>query len=181
MDKKELRRKYILIRKNIAQRQLKSDKIFEKIIETDIFKKAKVIALYASKGEEVDTKRIAEYAINLNKTIAFPKTYEAGMMKFYRIDTLNDLEYSNSFKLYEPRESLENLINKSDIELMIIPGVCFDEFNNRIGFGKGYYDRYLYGCDKIYKMGICFSEQITDEKILVNELDVKMNYIISDK
>ncbi len=180
MDKSELRKKYILIRNSITQKQLKSDIIFEKVKETDIFKNAKVIALYASKNEEVDTKRIAEYAMDLNKIVAFPKTYENGIMEFYKVNSLSDLEFNDKLKLFEPCEKSESLVNKIDIELMIIPGVCFDTFNNRIGFGKGYYDRYLHDCESIYKLGICFNEQIICEEIQVDEFDIKMNQIISD-
>ena len=86
---------------------------------------------------------------------------------------------SNSVNVANTANSFD-LVNKIDIELMIIPGVCFDTFNNRIGFGKGYYDRYLHDCESIYKLGICFNEQIICEEIQVDEFDIKMNQIISD-
>ena len=59
-----------------------------------------------------------------------------------------------------------------------MPGIAFDKFGNRIGFGKGYYDRYLMDLDA-YKIGICFREQL-DDYIPTGEFDIKMDEIIVD-
>ena len=66
-----------------------------------------------------------------------------------------------------------------NIDLIIVPGVIFDREKNRLGYGKGYYDRYLSNKD-IYKIGICFSDQVID--LLPSEShDIKMNIIITEK
>ena len=68
----------------------------------------------------------------------------------------------------------------NDIDLMIIPGVCFDREKNRLGFGKGYYDRYLN--NNVKKMAICFEKQVLDKELLpVDRYDKKMDIIITDK
>ena len=68
------------------------------------------------------------------------------------------------------------IFDKNKIDLFLVPGVSFDVNGNRMGFGKGYYDRYLSNLD-VYKIGICFEEQIS-ESIPTDKYDVKMNEII---
>ena len=65
-----------------------------------------------------------------------------------------------------------------DIDLLIVPGVCFDKDRNRIGFGKGYYDKYISN-NYINTIGLCFSEQIVDY-INHDSHDVKINKVITD-
>ena len=66
-----------------------------------------------------------------------------------------------------------------DIDLIIVPGVSFDEELNRLGFGKGYYDKYL-ASKNIFKIGICFDNQVI--KLLpVNDYDIKMDLVVTDK
>ena len=102
-------------------------------------------------------------------------------LKFYRISKMEDLISGGAFGIKEPKENIENLIDKSNIDLMIVPGICFDKEKNRIGFGKGYYDRYLANENNIIKIGICFDEQVREEYILVDDFDIKMNMVITDK
>ena len=64
------------------------------------------------------------------------------------------------------------------IDLIIVPGICFDKANNRLGFGKGYYDKYLAN-KNIKKFGICFKEQLLDD-IPTDNNDIKMDLIITD-
>ena len=74
----------------------------------------------------------------------------------------------------------DNLIPNDEIELIIVPGVCFDLKRNRLGFGGGYYDRFLEN-KNMNIIGICFDEQLSkDEFIPANETDIKMNKIITE-
>lgn len=173
MTKDELRKRYLLIRKNITNKDEKSLVITNKIINDNWFKKSKIIGLYMNLPNEVDTSMIIDYTLNLGKIVALPKV-ENNNLKFYKIDSNSKYEKSN-FNIYEPisNESIESL------DLIIIPGVCFDRNNNRIGFGKGYYDRYLYN-KNIKKIGICFEEQITNDIIDIDEYDIKIDKVISD-
>ena len=79
----------------------------------------------------------------------------------------------------------EGVFDKHNIcepTLMILPGSCFDLSGNRMGYGKGYYDRYLEECyDKICKIGVCFSLQLLDEIPDVKATDIPMDYIICEK
>ena len=175
--KNEVRKRYIKIRKNIEDKELKSKIITEKIIQSDVYKNATIVALYKNLKSEVDTNLLIEYSIRLGKTIVLPKiTNET--MEFYKIDSINEQLIKSKFGVEEPSGEKDNLINKENIDLIIVPGVCFDKEKNRMGFGKGYYDKYLENSNLI-TIGICFSEQILD-KLPVTANDIKMEQIITD-
>lgn len=170
--KKELRKEILYLRDNLEDRYNKSISIKNKIMDLDVYKNSKVIALYSSMKSEVDTKDLIKESLSLGKSVLLPRIINKNKMIFIEIN--NDTEYErNSFGVLEP-------IGKevSDIDLMIIPGVAFDKFNNRLGYGRGYYDKYLKDKD-IYKIGICFIEQMVDN-IDVEDHDIKMNLIITD-
>lgn len=176
MNKIELRKKYLLIRKSIINKEEKSDIIFNKLISSDEYKKSHVIALYYSLKSEVNTLKLIEYSLKKNKIVLLPKVIEDYMI-FYKIESLNSLNKSN-FGIMEPCSGI--IFDKNNIDLIVVPGVCFDIYLNRIGFGKGYYDKYLTNYNGI-SIGICFQEQIDDEKITSDKTDIKLKKIITDK
>ena len=101
-------------------------------------------------------------------------------LKFYKIKSLKEKFIKSNFGVEEPIENEINYINQKDIGLIIVPGICFDKEKNRLGFGKGYYDRYLQN-ENINTIGICFEEQIVENIIPTTEYDVAMKKIITDK
>lgn len=179
LEKEELRKKYILIRNYIKNKQEKSKLITDRIIIDEFYKKAKVVALYKNLSSEVDTSELINYSINMNKIVALPKVVDNDLL-FYKIHSLNDNLVKSCFEVEEPIANDVNLIDKNIIDLVIVPGVCFDREKNRLGFGKGYYDRFL--CDiKAKTIAVCFHEQVLDNVLLpVNNYDIKMQRIITD-
>lgn len=174
MNKIELRNKYKLIRKNISNKEEKSDIIINKILNLKEYKSAKTVALYYSLIDEVNTLKLIEKSLK-EKITLLPRVINDNEMTFFLIENINDLEVG-SFNIKEPTTNIE----MNNIDLMIIPGICFDKNRNRIGFGKGYYDKYLCNHD-IYKIGICFDEQIFPKMIESNINDIKMDLIITEK
>ena len=161
---------------------LKSEIISRKIIDSDFYKSAKVVGIYSSISYEVDTSILIKKSIIDGKTVALPKVIDDEMMEFYKIHSFDDIDVGCFLGIKEPKVSCENFIDKSEIDLMIVPGICFDNDKNRVGFGKGYYDRYLTGVDRMVKVGVCFDEQLMkDKNIPLDEFDVKMDFIITDK
>ncbi len=170
--KKELRKEIIYLRDNLEDRYNKSLIIKNKVMNLDIYKKSKVIALYSSMKSEVDTKELIKESLELGKRVLLPRILNKNKMIFIEIN--NDTNYErNTFGVLEPIG-----IEEKNIDLMIIPGVAFDKDNNRLGYGRGYYDKYLKDKD-LYKIGICFHEQLVDN-IEVDEHDIKMDLIITD-
>ena len=179
LEKENLRKEYKLIRSRVENKKEKSQKIADKVRMLEDYKNAKIIAIYKSFSFEVDTTDLVHYALEDNKIVCLPKI-ENDEMKFYKI-TEGSRFIKNKFGIEEPEEYKENFIDKSFIDLAIIPGLCFDTEKNRLGFGKGYYDRYLENT-KIKTVGICFNEQILENELLpTTYYDVKMDLVITDK
>ena len=178
-QKKLLRKKYSEIRKAIPGKKEKCEAIFSALISTSEYKNAGCIALYNSFGSEADTSHIAVHALSCGKTIAYPRVC-SNDMKFYRYYKNMPFEKSR-FGVQEPFDETENIIFPEKIDLVIVPGLCFDKSKNRLGYGGGFYDRFLIKT-KAVKIAICFDEQIIENGSLpVSENDVKTDVIITDK
>ena len=166
------RKEMLLVRKNITDKKKKSTIIVDKIIKLDVYKKSHIIALYNSMINEVDTSLLIENALQ-NKVVLLPRIIN-NEMKFIEIN--NDTKYENNKLGF--KEPIGNIYNNK-IDLIIIPGIAFDRNLNRLGFGKGYYDKYLFNKD-IYKIGICFDEQVL-VSLPIDSHDIKMNLVITEK
>ena len=161
-------------RKNILNKEFK-----EKIITTKILKDKKVIntkniLIYVSMKEEVSTKILIEELLKLKKNIFVPKVI-GKEIKFYKIESLMELKISN-LGILEPVGEIQYKGSKDAV--CIVPGLLFDKFNNRLGYGGGYYDKFL-SENEVYKIGICFKEFLID-KINVDKHDIKMNKVITE-
>jgi len=174
MNKQILRNKYKQIRKNIKDKEKLDSIIFNKIVSLKEYKQSKLILTYVSLKEEVDTIKLIKYSLEEGKRVAVPKC-EGNDIIFYYIYTLEDLEEGN-FGILEPKTN--EVVNKFDNSICIIPGIAFDKENNRLGYGKGFYDRFLENYKGI-KIGLTYRECICD-KIDTDENDVKMDMIIKD-
>ena len=173
MSKEELRARYIAIRKEIDDKFIRSEEICKEIVSLEEFSKANTIALYISLKDEVSTDYLIRESLLRGKMVAFPRVH-GEQLRFYKYNLSDKLEKSR-FGVYEPLESSE-YIDKNRIDLIIVPGICFDKSGNRLGFGKGYYDRYLKNMRGL-SIGICFKEQIVD-LVETDENDVRIKRLI---
>ncbi len=181
MDKNKIRQIYKKIRKDILDKDIKSRLIVEKLLTLEKIKQANVIALYSPIQNEVDITKMAKiFLSNKEKQLLYPKLEDNMTMSFYKIEKLDDLMLVNQYGIKEPTENSLKRIDKQSIDVMIVPGLCFDKYKNRVGFGKGYYDRYLSDATCIYKIGVCFYEQLYEDIIDVTEYDVSMDLIVTD-
>lgn len=176
IEKKQIRKLYNRIRLEEKNRNIKEKEISKRIIDLDIFKEAKVVALYFGKGSELNTDILIKECFKQEKIVCFPKVIDDSNMKFYKVSSIYDLALGK-FDIMEP--TTEEIINSKDIDLMIIPGVAFDKKLNRLGYGKGYYDHYMKNNTYI-KVGICFESQIAFY-IPVDKHDIKMDMVITEK
>ena len=172
MDKKFLRNKYKEIRKNIKDKEEQDNIIFNKIINLEEYKQSKLVLTYVSLRDEVDTIKLIKHSLENGKQIAVPKC-EGDNIVFYYINSLEDLEEA-SFGILEPKTN--KMVTEFNNSICIVPGVAFDKENNRIGYGRGFYDRFLRNYHRI-KIGLSYKECICD-KIDVDENDVKMDKVI---
>ena len=179
MDKSELRNKSLTIRRDLENKVVKSNIIVNKILNGKYFNNAHIIGLYYPLKDEVDIKQLIGVAIKENKVVCLPRVINDKEMCFIKISSFSELEIG-SFNIYEPKYNQNNVIDKSLIELFIVPGLCFDESYNRLGYGRGYYDRYLINT-KGYKIGVTFKELFFKKDTIIAGLtDIKMDKIIKD-
>ena len=171
MNKEEIRKLLLIKRKKIINKKDLSTIIVNKIIDLDIYKESKVIALYNSLTDEVDTDFLIKESLK-EKIVLLPKIINNKML-FIIINNKTKYQKS-SFKVMEPIGEIYN----GPIDLIIVPGIAFDEKLNRIGFGMGYYDKYLSN-KAIYKIGICFEEQMVD-LIPIDNFDIPMDMVITE-
>jgi len=179
IDKDIVRNKYKAIRKNISNKEFKDNLINEKIIKLDVFKKSKTIALYCSKSEEINLDKVFYFAKKSKKTIVFPSIFKNSMY-FYKVDSLKELTEISSFNIKEPKKDISKLVNIEDIDLAIFPGIAFNIYNERIGYGKGYYDSYFKQKNKTFKIGVCYQECLLNERFNLNNFDINVDLVITD-
>lgn len=178
----ELRKDCIFRRKSLDQTVIEeqSHKIYERLVATDEFRNSDSILLYSAANGEVLTGDIFDTSIRLGKAVFFPKVLDKENMEFYRIDSLDQLN-SGCMGIAEPEIS-ENSFTSLSKELKkcicVCPGTVFDEKGNRLGFGRGYYDRYLAKRTFLTKIALAYEFQIRSG-IEINEQDIGIDMIIT--
>ena len=174
--KEEIRKEYLLKRKNILNKEEKSEIIFQKIIHHEKYISSKGIAFYKNLKDEVSTQKLINYSLKIGKKVFLPKV-EDNQLIFYQIFP-NEKFIKSEFHVEEPIGDKSHKMDEKNLDLVIVPGVAFDSSLHRMGFGKGYYDRFLKD-KRVYKIGICFHEQYTDI-IPFDENDILMDEVIMD-
>lgn len=143
MMKRLVRAKVLAMRNTHPERERvkKSERIAERLFELPEFRKARVVLFYASKEKEVHTHDMIGRALVAGKRVVLPITdTKARELRLSEIKTLGELA-PGAFGIPEPRT--ERPVSPDELELVIVPGVAFDERGDRVGYGMGYYDKLL--------------------------------------
>ena len=140
--KSELRKQVLQEMKAVPQKQkiAMDQALTERFLNHPVYQEAKVVASYLSFPHEFQTQELIEQALKDGKKVLIPKTYPKGRMEFVVYDP-QQLK-KTSFGLLEPQGDLE-VVDASQIDLIHVPGLAFTTEGYRIGYGGGYYDRYL--------------------------------------
>ncbi|VAX33092.1 5-formyltetrahydrofolate cyclo-ligase [hydrothermal vent metagenome] len=182
-EKKSIRKKLQLERRGVGatERQRKSQAIMAFLLQLDPFRKARTIQLYLSYATEVETSPIFHFARRKNKQIAVPILDRAHCaLQFSELNTLSPHMLEKSpLGISQPRLEFQKKIDPKTIDLWIIPGLAFDPQGNRLGYGKGYYDRALQNIQQPV-LGLAFEIQIVPH-LPVETRDVPVDYIITEK
>ncbi len=180
MDKTELRKNAISMLKSISESERKNieEKLTQNIIKSDIWKQSDVVGITISNGFEWNTKPIIETAWDEGKSICVPKCRpKERKLDFYRINTYEQLEVVY-YNLLEPIPEETQKVAKRMIELLIVPGLLFDRSGFRIGFGGGYYDRFLSDFPN-NRISLASNTQIVEE-LPAEPLDIPVDRIITE-
>ena len=180
--KKSLRKKYKAIRGEMPENVKKSkDKaILERILSLPAYQSCKLLLTYVSTGIEVDTIGLIRRALADGKTVAVPKCDDdKGKMTFYEIRSFDDLE-AGYFSVLEPVPEKCRKVKDFDGAFCVVPALAYDRDGYRLGYGKGYYDRFLSAYPEIYKVGIeycCCMETC----LIHGKFDIPSDIVVTEK
>lgn len=178
MDKQQLRHSVIqkLKAKSQEEKMRIEFNITKTLLNSKLWKQSQTIGITISQHVEWNTKRIINEAWNQGKSICVPKSYpKEHKMTFYKINTYNQVE-NQYHDLLEPIPEKSEEICKNKIDLLIVPGLLFDKAGFRIGFGGGYYDRFLIDFPN-ETLSLLSKLQFVD-KIPTETYDIPVNYLI---
>lgn len=181
-----LKKRITLTEKEIIEKSLL---IKEKLFNLEEFKKAGLIMFYSSFKNEVETGEMIEEAIALGKKIALPKTSRQDGIKPYLIFNLKKDLVPGLFGIPEPKAEAKREVNPEEIDMVIVPGIAFDRYGHRIGFGQGFYDCFLRsisprigtleGQSRPFCVGLGFDFQIVDA-IPADIYDERVDMVITE-
>lgn len=140
--KKTLRKETIAAMKRLPEsvKTQADEQLTQRLLELPAFQEAKILATYLSFDHEFSTAGLIQVALQGGKRVCVPRTYPQGRMEFVEYDP--DILEKTRFGLLEPNEK-GKLVDKAEIDLIHVPGLVFQSKGYRIGYGGGYYDRYL--------------------------------------
>lgn len=156
----------------------KSKMITEMVLGLPEYQWADTIFCYVDFRNEVRTREIIEDAWKNGKKVVIPKV-EGKVMNFYQVQNWTELR-EGYMDILEPVESCKKMEMQNENTLMIMPGVAFDEKRNRIGYGGGYYDKYLSERNGICKIAIAFEKQIY-QTLPCEVHDLKPNMVVTER
>ena len=174
ISKQELRKEIFKTLQEISmeERKIEDEKIYQSLIESEVFKKAKTLFVFVSTDREVDTHPFIKEALRQKKRVCVPKSYDDGIMKAYLIHSFSDLKLGR-YQILEPITDLE--VNPKEMDLIIVPCCSASMDGKRLGYGKGYYDRYLIQTDAM-KLVLCRQALIRSD-IPIDSYDQRMDFI----
>ena len=182
MNKKELRQ-YMREKRNaltISEQNLYSNQIADTILNSPIYQNTNHICVYQAFRNEVSCDRITEQALSDEKQVFVPVIdNDSKTMEFYQI-TYETIWIDGAYGIKEPiiDSQTKILTNKA---LILMPGLVFDHQKHRLGYGGGYYDKYLSLHKEHSKVALCYDFQIVEESLPYEEHDILPDYIVTEK
>ena len=180
-QKSFLRRHYLNLRKSVGGAE-KTSKILARLLSLDEWKNADIICAYMPVRGEISIIPVIQKALSENKKVALPKTVTGaseGEMVFRFVSSLDDLA-EGRFGILEPLDGCDELCpSQHRSALCILPALAFDRFGYRLGYGGGYYDRFLENFSGI-SVGLAYSECLSESPLPHGELDAAADIIISE-
>ncbi len=145
----------------------------EYIVKSREFQSAKIVGAYSATGSEVRTDLLISEAKRMGKVVALPRT-EGDMINFYEMSSTDEL-IAGRFGIMEPPPTHP----ARRIDLLVVPGIAFDKQGYRLGYGKGYYDRYLSEKKPQFAIGLAYNFQLL-ESLPHDKHDAKMDAIATE-
>lgn len=172
-----LRKELKVLRKNISVKSETDRKICKNLIDFEPYRNADTILFYAALEDEINIDRCIEHALSNGKKVALPVCIDnRGNMEYYYINSLSDIK-TGFYGVREPDTVMCSRVKDFSNSLCVVPGIAYDKKGYRLGYGKGYYDRFLKKFTFI-SVGLCYNELVM-ETLPTGEYDVPVDYIIT--
>lgn len=179
-QKKKLRQAFLTVRKSLSDRELTllSQKITGHLMENSVYLRANTIHTYVSikDNSEILTQNLIRVSLGWGKRVVVPKMGTNGRMTHHQINSLDELS-PNKWGVPEP--VVDRPVDLGEISLVIVPMVGADFDKNRLGYGLGYYDRFLKEL-KAVRIGLCLNCTLSWGTLPTNKFDQPMNQIITE-
>ncbi len=160
------------------KRQIDHD-IYKRVLKLNQYRNCKTLLTYVSTPIEVDTRELIHDALQRGKRVAVPRCVPGTRnMEFYYIRSLQALK-PGAFSVDEPDPESCELVTDFRGSICILPGLCFDINGYRIGYGKGYYDRFLCGYSGV-TVGICYANCMKN-KLITGRFDRRADIVITER
>ncbi|MDK2821668.1 MAG: 5-formyltetrahydrofolate cyclo-ligase [Clostridia bacterium] len=181
--KKKLRQQIIAKRDALSKTAIhaKSKIIQKRILELPVWQRSRIIMTYVSFGSEVETSTIIKTALEQGKVVTVPYCVPEGrqLIASKVLNFPEDLQ-SSTYGILEPRPETLRPLDPELIDLVIAPGVAFDNYGNRLGYGAGYYDRFLTKLNsEAVVIALAFKEQIVSN-VYPEAHDQSVHMVITD-
>jgi 5-formyltetrahydrofolate cyclo-ligase len=178
-QKNELRNYFSKKRQTIppSEKRALDDDIAKRFVAMNAFKSSNQILLYASTDDEISTSYIFDYALECGKKCFFPKCYEHSEMIFYSVKDSSDL-IMDAFNIKAPKYE-DDPYSPMPSDIIIVPAMAYDKNGFRLGYGKGFYDRFLSGFLGT-KIGLSYSDFIVDS-LPRGRYDLSVDIIVTEK
>lgn len=164
---------------HLEKRAILADKTnYDKAVEEGVITFAKdfnVVAIFNSFGDEINTKGMIQRLLDMDKIVACP-IIKNRVMRFVQVENLDDFK-EGYFGIHEPTG--KNVIEKDDFDLVIVPLLAFNDKLFRIGYGGGYYDKFLKNIEA-FKLGVAHSWMHTDVSF-EDVYDISLDNIMTEK
>jgi 5-formyltetrahydrofolate cyclo-ligase len=155
------------------------EKFLNHLTASNLWKEANTVGITIAKGFEWDTKQIIEAGWEAQKTIAVPKcSPKEKRLTFYQLKNYSQLEVVY-YNLLEPKPEVSIKVNKRDIDVLIVPGLLFDRQGYRIGFGGGFYDRFLTDFSNT-TISMLHTSQLA-KRIPKEDHDIPVQFLLTEK
>ena len=183
MNKSSLRKEMLKKRSKLSidERNIYSKTIANLLYETNFYKNAETIMAFINFGSEINTRYIIEDSIELGKDIVIPITVpETKELRISKLLDYSELEIGH-YNILTPKKEYLRYIDPSSIDLVLVPGLIFAKDGYRVGYGGGYYDRFLSKLNpNVPKIGIGFDLQVK-ERVPTDQYDIPVDYILTEK
>ncbi|MDD5922577.1 MAG: 5-formyltetrahydrofolate cyclo-ligase [Eubacteriales bacterium] len=179
--KKELRKEVLSERDALPEEyRMESDrKIMDFLLQMPEYQCAETIFCFVSMGTEIETAEFLSRALRDGKTVAVPRVLSPGRMEAYRIFGEQDLDAPNRWGIREPKEGCP-VVPAEEIDFAVIPCVSMSREGIRLGYGGGYYDRYLSGIRSGACMAALCREKSLRENIPEEAFDIRIPAVITE-